>query len=229
MRMKKKIKVPVISHAIARPRLTIGAGLGLLCGFFLPDSWELSTRLLVAMDAGMALYLALAVQLMLTAKTKDMQAQAAAADSGRVGVLLLTVLTAIASLAAIICELSVVKELQGAEQGWHIVLAGVTVMLSWLFMHTMFGIHYAQEYYSGSKSPSSEGLEFPQVSGHSRKPDYWDFLHFSYVIGVAAQTADIDITSHTIRRVVTLHCVVAFFFNTTVLALTVNIGAGLLT
>jgi uncharacterized membrane protein len=69
------------------------------------------------------------------------------------------------------------------------------------------------------------GLEFPD---ENLETDYWDFIYFSFIIGTAAQTADINITSKTFRRLVTLHCVIVFFFNMTILALTVKIGASLL-
>ena len=74
----------------------------------------------------------------------------------------------------------------------------------------------------GPEDELSEGLEFP---GHE-PPDYWDFVYYSFIIGTACATADVNVTSKNMRRITTLHCVVAFFFNTTILALTVNIGAG---
>ena len=246
MRMKRKSsaattalkatkKIPVVRHVIARPRLTLGAVLGLATGFFLPQEWELATRVLVALDTGLLLYLVLAFTLMAGAGTSDMEEHAATQQNGRIAVLILSVLTAIGSLAASVMELSAASELVGREQGWHVGLAAATVLLSWLFVHTMFGMHYAHEYYSDGNDEAKGGLEFPahskgkQTGGkQTHEPDYWDFIHFSYVIGVASQTADIDITSYILRRVATLHCVVAFFFNTTVLALTVNIGASLL-
>lgn len=86
----------------------------------------------------------------------------------------------------------------------------------------MFAVHYAHEFYDGPDDERTPGLEFP---GHE-PPDYWDFVYYSFVIGTACATADINVISKTMRRLTTLHCVVAFFFNTTVLALMVNIGAG---
>jgi uncharacterized membrane protein len=82
----------------------------------------------------------------------------------------------------------------------------------------MFAVHYAHEFYAGPE----EGLEFP---GHE-PPDYWDFMYYSFIIGTACATADVNVTDRRMRRITTLHCIVAFFFNTTILALMVNIGAG---
>jgi uncharacterized membrane protein len=100
--------------------------------------------------------------------------------------------------------------------------ANSSTVSSWTFTHTIFAIHYAHEYYTGPDDDLAQGLEFP---GHGA-PDYWDFVYYSFVIGTACATADVNVTSKSIRRITTLHCVVAFFFNTTILALTVNIGAG---
>ncbi len=106
-----------------------------------------------------------------------------------------------------------------------IIITGITVVLSWMFMQIMFALHYAHEYYNSSLKTNDGGLEFP---GDNPEPDYWDFVYFSFIIGTAAQTADINITSKVFRRLVTLHCVIVFFFNITILALTVNVGASLL-
>jgi uncharacterized membrane protein len=102
---------------------------------------------------------------------------------------------------------------------------GATVVLTWLFMQTMFALHYAHDFYNNCSRNREGGLEFP---GHNPMPDYWDFVYFSFVIRTAAQTADINITSENFRRIVALHSVIIFFFNTTILALTVNVGASLL-
>lgn len=86
----------------------------------------------------------------------------------------------------------------------------------------MFAVRDAHEYYTPTVQQGAQGLEFP---GHE-PPDYWDFMYYSFVIGTACATADVNVTSKGMRRTTTLHCIVAFFFNTTILALTVNIGAG---
>jgi uncharacterized membrane protein len=111
--------------------------------------------------------------------------------------------------------------LNGPHEWPHVVLAALTVVMSWTFTHTMFAIHYAHEYYDGPENELVQGLEFPGTGA----PDYWDFVYYSFVIGTACATADVNVTSKNMRRITTLHCVVAFFFNTTILALTVNIGA----
>lgn len=128
-------------------------------------------------------------------------------------ILILTTIAALASIAAIIAELGM-KE-RGA---FAISVAIITIALSWVTVHTTFALHYAHEYYSGGKDG---GLEFP---GHD-EPDYWDFVYFSFVIGMTAQVSDVGISDRMIRRTATVHGVVSFVFNTALVALMVNIAA----
>ena len=89
----------------------------------------------------------------------------------------------------------------------------------------VFALHYAHEYYR-PEDPASDargGLEFPGCP----KPDYWDFLYFATSIGATSQTSDVAIRSRALRRLVMLHAVVSFVFNTMILALTVNLAASL--
>ncbi len=214
-------KLPVIRYIRLRPRLVIATIFGYFLWILLPDEWRNTTRLLVSWDSGICLYLALAITMMVHSNHDKIRSRAAIQDEGKIVILSLTTITALASLAAIIVELAYAKTLTGEAKWQHISLVGVTVFLSWTFMQTMFALHYAHEYYT-AKGESSEGLEFP---AKYVTPDYWDFVYFSFVIGTAAQTADINIKSRAIRKVVALHCVTVFFYNTTILALTVNIGA----
>ena len=103
-------------------------------------------------------------------------------------------------------------------------LAGVTIFLSWCFVHTTFALHYAHEFYMDRGREGVACLEFPG-GGH---PDYLDFLYFSFVIGTTSQTADVSIASRSLRRLALLHGIIAFLFNTTLVALSVNIAAGLI-
>ncbi|HEU5048498.1 MAG TPA: DUF1345 domain-containing protein [Rickettsiales bacterium] len=214
----------MIRHAKARPRLLTATAVGCILWFLLPENIHDATRILVAWDSGVGLYLALAMWMMWNSDTSKIRRRAAAQDEGRMVILFMTTFTAMASLAAIVAELSTAKSYTGIAKTEHVLLAGITVFLSWTFMHTMYALHYAHEFYTERNGKMLEGLEFP---GHCHAPDYWDFIYYSYVIGTASATADINITSHILRRINTIHCMVAFFFNTTILALTVNIGAGL--
>jgi uncharacterized membrane protein len=216
------MRVPIVSPIKAQPRLFSAAFFGGLLWFLLPRDLRSSTRLLVAWDCATGLYLLLAILMMARSTIDRIRYRAALQDEGRLVILGLTVTTALVSLAGIVVELSAAKTMKGQVAWQHIALAGLTVFLSWTFTHTIFALHYAHEYYTGPENDLTRGLEFP---GHE-PPDYWDFVYYSFVIGTACATADINVTSRVMRRTTALHCVVAFFFNTTILALTVNVGAG---
>jgi uncharacterized membrane protein len=211
-----------VSLLKAQPRFFTAALIGALLGIVLPWDWRASTRLLVAWDCATALYLMLALVMMTRSNIDRIRYRAALQDEGQIVILGLTSITALISLGGIVAEMAAAKTLKGHDEWQHVLIAVLTVLLSWTFTHTIFAIHYAHEYYAGPDDELAEGLEFP---GHE-PPDYWDFVYYSFVIGTACATADVNVTSKSMRKITTLHCVVAFFFNTTILALTVNIGAG---
>jgi uncharacterized membrane protein len=214
-----------IRQARVRPRLMTCALLATGCTIFLPRSLSAATRSLIAWDIGAGLYLALVLRMMTSATLNHMRSRARALDEGAPVVLGITLVAAIASVAAIVIELSGLKLYPAETRGLHLALATLTIACSWSFVHTIFAVHYAHEYYIDPPEPGNRNaLEFPDTP----QPDYFDFLYFSFVIGTTSQTADVNIVSRTMRRLALLHGVIAFFFNATLLALTVNIAAGLL-
>jgi len=216
----------LIRFITARPRLFICALVGLATMAILPPTTasHAITRLIVGWNVGAWLYLLLAARMMFWSTHERMRTRALQEDEGRIIILVMVVTVAILSLVAIITELSVSKDMQGTLRFTHMALAALTVLSSWAFTQVMFALHYAHDYYAAELRGDSAGLDFP--GGHA--PDYGDFLYFSCVIGTSGQTADISFTSRTMRRVGLVHCVLAFFFNTTLLALTINIASGLL-
>jgi len=210
----------------ARVRLVTAAAFGLALYAVLPQDWPatLTSRLLLCWNAAVLLYLLLAVRVVATSSIDTLRQRAFRQDEGQKTILLLTITAVLASLVAIVAELGAIKALTGAEKMMHLGLAASTVASSWLFMHLMFAMHYAHDYYLSSRRGEEPGLSFPQEPA----PDYWDFLYFSAVIGTSGQTADVSFTSKSMRRTGLVHCVLAYFYNTTVLALTINIAAGLM-
>ncbi len=208
-----------------RPRLLISVGIALMLGFTLPASLigQAISRALIAWNVGCALYVLLAVDMMRHSSDADMHRRARLQDEGKSLILFLTALAAVASLAAIAGELAVVKELRGWPRTLHILLAGCTVLNSWAFIQMMFALHYAHEYVVAEARGLPPVLLFPGAD----KPGYGDFFYFAAVIGTSGQTADASFASSALRRTGTLHCVLSYLFNTTVLALLINIGAGL--
>lgn len=155
----------------------------------------------------------------------EIRARAARDDQGRPTILAVVLLAAVAAVAAIMLELSQARQAVGLTMGLHVALAFVTVAASWFMVHLIFALHYAHEYYDPRQSGEGDakGLRFPG----GEEPDYWDFLYFSVIIGVAAQTADVSITDRSLRRLNTVHVLFAFAFNTVIVALTINLLAGL--
>ncbi|KRR20456.1 hypothetical protein CQ14_27370 [Bradyrhizobium lablabi] len=199
-----------------RPRTFIAIALGVVAFFLLPGTLRLPTRLVVGWDVFAALYLVLAYIMMLRCDTGHIRRSAVLQDDGRFLLLLLTALGAFASLAAIVSELGVSK---GSASG--LILATLTIALSWAVIHTAFSLHYAHDFYRG-RTPG--GLQFPSGDVH-HEADYWDFVYFSFVIGMTAQVSDVGITDRVIRRTATVHGIISFVFNTALLALMVNIAA----
>jgi uncharacterized membrane protein len=199
--------------------LAIGAVLGAVL-MFTAHNLEPVTRALIAWDAAVAAYL-LAVLLQTRGITSQhMIDHAADVDEGRYFVLFVSVTAVLASLTAIVLELRSDLE-PGITRGAYVAFVFITVALSWLFVHTSFAKHYAHEYYGpGVRDGIRQGLIFPG----DKEPDFADFFHFAMVIGVAAQTADIQISAKAIRRIVTLHGVLAFVFNTVILALAISLA-----
>ena len=202
-----------------RPRTFIALAVGVLVFFLLPDAQRLATRLVLAWDVFTALYLVLAYIMMMRCDVGHIRRSAVMQDDGRFLLLLLTALGAFASLAAIVFELGASK---GNPAG--LILAIVTIALSWTLVHTSFALHYAHEFYRGEKPG---GLQFPSGETHV-EADYWDFVYFSFVIGMTAQVSDVAITDKVVRRTATAHGIISFSFNTALLALMINIAASAL-
>ena len=206
---------------LLRPRLLVALGAIVVLALLLPGDWRWITRLLVAWDVGAVLYLGLLASTMLSESVEQIKARAERQDEGGGAILLVACLAVSASLAAIAVQLAGLGEVPQGERGLHLALGGVTILCSWTLLHAFFTLHYAGEYYgAGQKEPA---LDFPG----ERDPDYVDFLYFSYTIGCTSQTSDVSVQSRTMRALVLVHSILAFIFNTSILALGINVGAGL--
>jgi uncharacterized membrane protein len=214
-------KLPRVVRSVrARPRLFLSAAFGAIVGLALPAAWQLSLRLLIAWDAGVAVYIVFAIVAMINADVARIRRRAMLLDEDRFVFLMLTAGAGLASLGAIVAQLST-KET--GHQPAHLALAVATIALSWAFTHIIFALHYAHEFYIEARAERG-GLAFPGKD----QPDYWDFIYFSFVIGMTSQVSDVAVTAKSIRRTVAAHGVLSFFFNTSLLALMVNIAASAL-
>jgi uncharacterized membrane protein len=174
----------------ARPRLFLSGAIAVIVTalFAVAAPWRLPTRLLAGWDIGV---------------TQE--------DEGQAIILVRTVAAALASLAAIFAELG--TSARADRHPLALALAMVTILLSWAFIHTIFALHYAHEFYDVT---AGGGMAFP---GGETGPDHWDFVYVSFVIGMTSQVSDVGGTSKQIRRIVAAHGVVSFVFNAALLAL----------
>ncbi|MCG2594291.1 DUF1345 domain-containing protein [Ramlibacter sp. XY19] len=214
---------PIWPALRARPRLLGSIAFGAavyLAGrvFGLPAT---ATSALVAWNAGALLYLVLASRAMWGTHVETIRQRAPAQDDGKFAILALVVIAAGAILLAVGTQLALARELHGAQRAWHVLLAVVTVLTSWLFTQVLFAFHYAHDFYLARLGGVPDPLEFPGTPD----PTYGDFFHFSCVIGTSGQTADISFMGSAMRPVGTVHCIVAFFFNASLIALSINVVA----
>ena len=216
-------KPRVVRILFARRRLVGSVIAGLIFFALLPPSFRLATRLLMAWDLTATLYIALALWMVAHANVETCRRLAELYDEGDWMIMTLVVSSAAASYVAILYELATIRS--GHETTTlALAVTGATVALSWVFTHMIYAMHYANLYYRPSDGGHRGGLDFPGT----RAPDYHDFLYYSFVIGCAAQTGDVRTVSPEMRRASLIHGVVAFAFNTAILALTINVGASLL-
>ena len=182
------------------------------------------TRSLIGWDCGVVLFVAWSFIWMMGVQPDTMKKRAIEHDEGRHLVLALAVFAAVASIGALVAELSISKGQAGAHL--RVGLAAGTVVLSWLFVQVVFALHYAHVFYAAEENSQTHrgGLEF---NCDEEEPDYWDFFHFSVVIGATSQTADVVFRSKEMRRVSTVHTLLAFAFNTAILATMINLAANL--
>ena len=203
-----------------RPRLTIAIVAGIVVGLALPWHWNPVTHVLIGWNVTVWFYLCLMGWLMMRASHVRVRNIAEQEDKSAVIILAIMSIAAIVSIAAIILELSTVKGLSLSHRLAHYAFTGSTVFGSWCLVATLFTFHYARIYY---RSPiERRALSFPDKE---ENPDYWDFLYFSFTIAVAAQTSDVAVMSHSMRKTVLAQSVLSFLFNVAILGLSINIAA----
>lgn len=213
-----------------RPRLMVGLACGIVAALALPHQVAGLTltpeaQAILAWDIGVTVFLALSAQLFFSEHISRMPQDAERQEEGEWTIFALTVAGVLASLGAIVVAFSHTHDLPPAQRGLHVGLVAYTLFATWLMTHTTFALRYAHEYYSSTSGDrkADGGLAFP----HEPRPDYLDFFYFSLVLGMTFQVSDVNITSRKMRRLATVHGLLSFLFNTIIVALTVNIGAGL--
>ena len=214
-----------LSETTGPQRLMYGLAAGLsVAALPLPMGWEF--RGLLAWCAGLVAYMALAWWLCVGFDAKRTRERAQAQDEPSVVLFLLLLLATAACVAAITVLMQQSRDLSGLQRGLHIALSVFALAASWLFIQTIFTFRYAHRYYFEEKQgePDGAGLHFPG----GLDPDYFDFLYYAFVVGMTSQVSDVEVTSRGMRRLTTVHGVLSFGFNMLILALSINVVAGLL-
>jgi len=161
-----------------------------------------------------------------TSHPQEVRKNAKLQDSNRTFIFLFVIASSIMSLGAIIFLLMSAKGKTGEGVAFPVILALASVLVSWWLVHTLFTLRYAHLYYEPEHAQKPVGgLDFP---GNEKDPDYLDFVYFSFVIGMTFQVSDVEISSKRIRRLALFHALISFAFNTAIVALSINIVAGLM-
>lgn len=168
--------------------------------------------------------------IILSSHPREMRKIALIKDSSRFMILSFIIAGSCVSLFSI---LFLLKASKGAEHHTGVLelalLAIGSVIVSWWMLHTVFTMSYAHLYYTATPDPDDAatevvgGLQFPG----EKNPDYLDFVYFSFVVGMTFQVSDVEISSRSIRRLVLLHGLISFAFNTAIVALSINVVSGL--
>lgn len=207
--------------ARTHPRLSAAALLGLATGLLVPAD-SIVSKILIGWNVGVWTYLILMFWLTIRAKAPDVRRIAEVEDENAGLVLFVVCIAALASLATITLELAGSKDLETSRKLMHYGFTALTVTGSWLLIGVIFCVHYARLFYTwDGKDPAlrfAEGLT---------TPNYWDFLYFSFTIGVAVQTSDVGVATRGIRKIVLAQSLISFVFNTAILGFSINIAAGL--
>jgi uncharacterized membrane protein len=204
------------------PRIWIGFAAGALVYCLLPPAWSLISRVLVAWDSGVTLFLVLVYVWMVRLSAQQICSRYIEEDESAPVILVVVTLAALLSLAAIVEPLATLRHVAGRERLWHFALASATLIDSWLLVPTMFTTHYADMFYSADEN--NRPLLFPETD----MPVFWDFAYFSFTIAAACQTADVLTRRSSVRKVVIAHELISFAFNASILGFAINVTAGLI-
>lgn len=210
--------------------LVLGFGFYGLLNLRSTADWAISGPLKVALawDVVVAVYLFLAIAMMWRPDLEQIRARAKAIDIGLVEIVAIVALAAAFSLFSVAKVLAEARGLAASDRAAHVAVSALTVFLSWVSMHVIYAVHYAHVFYDPADHSKADkvrgGLEFPGRV----EPDYWDFVYFSFVIGMTCQVSDVQMSARGMRHLATAQGIIAFFYNTMVVALAVSVAANLI-
>lgn len=203
--------------------LSVATGVAVWAAAAAWDWWDQPVHLLLAGDAFFSVYVVLMAVLATRSTADELRRRARYEDEG----IVLIILIALSAIALSIGSIFAVLAGPGHPGSLRLVLAIASVPLGWLTLHTILAFHYAFLYYASAAAAGGDpqdtgGLQFPET----KEPTGWDFLYYSFVIGMTAQVSDVETASTAMRRLTLFHSIVSFFYNTVILALAVNVAAG---
>ena len=196
--------------------LFLGVLVWLLAGVAAPP-----LHLALSGNAFFGAYLLMIVRMTQKAQASELRRRASFADEGNLLIVLITLAAIVLSFGSIFSLLNTTQQPDALQ----LALLLLAVPLGWTTLHTIMAFHYAHLFYRRQVSDRSKhagGLQFPNTP----EPGIWDFLYYSFVIGMTAQVSDVQVSSQEMRRMTLAHGVVSFFFNTVILALAVNVAVG---
>lgn len=213
--------LPRIAHT--RPHLTFAVILGAVVWLFLPEHWRGLSRMLTAWDVTVWTYLFTMGAMMVRADQHDIKRAACKQDEKGPVILITLSIAVLLSLVAIVSQMTSLKDVAAEDRALHYGFLVLTLTGSWFMVGVMFCSHYAHLYYIDERADPP--ICFPD---RHLKPNYWDFLYFSFTISVAVQTSDVSVHSRRMRKVVLGQSVLCFFYNLAILGLSINIAASLI-
>jgi uncharacterized membrane protein len=210
----------------ASQRLAIASAAGGAAFLLVPHPWGVGAHFLVTWDVGATVYLCLAWSLIANVDAGATQRYVKNQDSAAYIIFLLVLTAALASTVVIAVLLGNVKAMAFWPKLLHLALSGVALAWSWLLIHTLYTFHYARRFYARRDDADAEprGLAFPGTGD----PDYFDFAYYAFVVAMTSQVSDVAVTAHHMRRLTLAHGLLSFAFNIAVLALTINLVAGVI-
>ena len=205
-----------------RPHLIGAIVLGIIAGAFTPLEWHPVTRALAGWNVTVWSYLMLMAWLMTRSSHAQIDQSARQEDESAIAVLVIMSVAAVASMAAIIVELSTITGLPSQLRLLRYLFTAATVFGSWCLVATLFTFHYTHAFFRSPVEQRALGF-----SGPEKEHNYWDFLYLSFTIAVAAQTADVTLNTRAMRKAVLAQSILSFWFNVAIVGLSINIAASL--
>lgn len=224
-------KTPVkqgVSTLDAHHRFIVAILFAVVAFIGLHGTGSLGTQLVGAWDVFAFVVVVLAWFVLSTKDPYEVRRNARIQDASQTFLFTVVVSAATVSLFAVFILLGSSKNLSPGSFASHVTLSVAAIVLSWMLVHTLFGLRYAHVYYVNAHKFDRDKVEGGLVFPGDESPDYLDFAYFSFVIGMTCQVSDVQVSSKTMRRLATVHGLISFMFNTAILAMFVNIVAGLI-